>query len=711
MVLATLVLAGQPIYANDTWIHLALGEAFAREGPWLAADPHLFAAPGPPSPASWLGSASLYAAYALSGFTGLRILHALSVLAILVLVARVLRRAGADRAATSLGLVLFVLLSTYRLVQLRPDLFTMAATLALHPLLFAERIDQGRGPGAGRIAAAALLVAVWSNVHAAFVLAPILGLGAGAGLLALATIRGTNEERLRARRLLLAGGACTVAGLANPLGPNAYAAYSTAGTETLALASVMDEWNPTNLLGLPVPGLPPTWAAWLACWLCVAATAAGALRGLIERFASRAPKRAPVDPVLVALAIAGTTAAVVASRFLWLGVFALALAASLGSAQPPVATTASTARPIRRCARSALLTLFCGAASWAHLSVGDWPLVSRAMRAETADYAAPYPAERYSTHAVWFLADTGVEGRIFNDYPLGGFMSFWLTPALRMSSSGTMNVERAAMEANLAVAARQTIAPGERYAALLDRQGFDLFLGLGFPVEATPGRPIPCTVRHLEREPGWLPVYRNLRSAVYLRRSPRNDANLARIAAHYAAAGVPFDPERGFEPERVIEQAPEWAIAQGMLPVDFAGLRDRVEGARKAGRVDADVHRLATLLALLGLYERALELDRFALRVDPSDGAAAWRAIWNLTQLGRPEEARVLASRFEALTAGPQGRAQAAWSGLLERIVRADPAQRATLAAHLPLLRLDQLPDVRRGIATSPVRWRRPPHG
>ncbi|MGY8738985.1 MAG: hypothetical protein ACKVIW_15880, partial [bacterium] len=56
LVLITLALVGQPIYANDTWIHLALGEAFASQGPLLAADPHLFAAPGPPSPSSWLGS-------------------------------------------------------------------------------------------------------------------------------------------------------------------------------------------------------------------------------------------------------------------------------------------------------------------------------------------------------------------------------------------------------------------------------------------------------------------------------------------------------------------------------------------------------------------------------------------------------------------------------------------------------------------------------
>ena len=78
MLLAALTvwLAGQPLYANDTWIHLALGRAFAAGGPWLAVDPYLFAAPGPPDPSSWLGAITLFEIQSLLGLQALRVFHA-----------------------------------------------------------------------------------------------------------------------------------------------------------------------------------------------------------------------------------------------------------------------------------------------------------------------------------------------------------------------------------------------------------------------------------------------------------------------------------------------------------------------------------------------------------------------------------------------------------------------------------------------------------
>ncbi len=695
LVAATLVLAGQPIYANDTWIHLALGEAFAAEGPWLAADPHLFAAPAPPSPSSWLGSVAIFALWQLAGFAGLRIVHALAVLGILALVWHGMRRAGAPAIAASAGVAAFIALSTYRLVQLRPDLFTIAATLALFPLLFGPR----EGPDARRIAAAALLAAVWANAHAAFVLGPGLVLGASAVLGVVSWLPAEPalraDERRRAARLALAGLAMLAATLLNPQGPGAHRAYLASGTQTLGLESVIDEWNPTNLLAWPVPDLPPTLAAWLACWLCVVGLAVACTAWAWDRFRTPVardgnPPPAPLDPALLALAGAGLLAATRASRFLWLGFFALAaLGTLLGrrrSATPALLPTA-------------VLLLFTLGVAALHLQVGDWPIVSRSMRAEVTDYRVPYPTERYNAHAVWFLADSGVEGRVFNDYPLGGFMSFWLAPKLRMASSGTMNVAREAMEANLAIGARQTVRPGEDYAALLDRQGFDLFLGAGFPIEATPGRPIPCTTRHLEHEPGWMLVFRNLRSAVWLRRGARESENLARVADYYARAGVPFDPERGFDAGRAIDAAPAWAFEHGLVPADHAALVAHVRALQQARRVDDQAHRLAMLYATLGLYERALEIDRFIQSVDRGDPLSGWRILWNEIQLGR----------WEAALAAAQAGGANAWGPTIEQLKRADPSARATLRAHLPVLRLAQIEWLRAGVAVAPARSERPP--
>ena len=62
-VLSALLLysVGRPVASADTWLHLALGEAYLQEGPWLHADPILHTATGPPVPAASL-AASLAAA-------------------------------------------------------------------------------------------------------------------------------------------------------------------------------------------------------------------------------------------------------------------------------------------------------------------------------------------------------------------------------------------------------------------------------------------------------------------------------------------------------------------------------------------------------------------------------------------------------------------------------------------------------------------------
>ena len=53
--------------------------------------------------------------------------------------------------------------------------------------------------------------------------------------------------------------------------------------------------------------------------------------------------------------------------------------------------------------------------------------------------------------------------------------------------------------------------PGEDYAALLDRLDLDVFLGIRLADQQHRYR---ATTLHLERAPGWLPVFRNLESAV-----------------------------------------------------------------------------------------------------------------------------------------------------------------------------------------------------
>jgi hypothetical protein len=700
----TLVLVGQPLYANDSWVHLALGSHFAAEGPWLAADPHLFAAPGPPSPSSWLGAVGLSQVSALSGFAGLRLFHVLAVAGILALAWSVVRRASGSTVAASAGLVGFIVLSTYRLVQLRPELFSIAATLALFLLLVVPRA----GPGTRASGAAIVLSLVWANSHAAFLLGPVLILGVAASLWAFYSILGggmTGEERQRARRLAATGGLMLLASLVNPQGWDAHLAYFTAGGETLALAAVSDEWNPLAVWRFPTAGGPPTWAVWLMTWICLISVAAGATRLVLERGAAREGASTGLDPALVALAFAGSAAALIATRFVWLQIFGLALAAALlararaeGRSSPggPAAGDPSLLG-FGRQRGLALASLFLVGL---HFGAGDFPQVSRSLRSGFTDYRAPYDAGRFSSHAVWFLRDSGLSGRIHNPYPLGGFMSYWLSPEITMSASGAMNVRREAMETDLAVGMRLGMQPGESYANVLDRQGYDLFLGVGLPVEVPPNGQVASTVRHVERERDWVPVFRSLASAVYLRRNERNAANLERVRRYYEREGVPFDPQRGFDPAAVIAQSPAWATAHGVIPRDFADLVAAVVAEGEPNAPREEVNRLANLFATLGLYEEAMEIDRVTLARASGDWSAARRMIWGLLQQGRWSEAR---RASQTLDRENTARGQTSgWSESVELIVGAEPERRAAYVALMPLMQASDVPPLRKQFV-SPV--------
>ncbi|MEZ7980409.1 MAG: hypothetical protein QMC74_12045 [Myxococcota bacterium] len=680
LVLITLALVGQPIYANDTWIHLALGEAFASQGPLLAADPHLFAAPGPPSPSSWLGSLAIFEIESRFGFLGLRVFHAIVAAVILLLGWSLVAKVTASTRAASAGLVLFILLSTYRLVQLRPDLFSLAATLSVLLLLVVPR----EGPSSLGIASATVITALWANVHAAFLLGPLLILGVSASLFALPLLPGVavdTRDRARARQLGLAGGLMLIASLMNPQGWDAHLAYIVAGDDTLALSAVSDEWGPSNLFGWPKANLPPTWAAWIVCWIGVVATLLGARRLLSELRRGIPKQDRSIDPAILALAVAGMTGAILASRFLWLVLLPLAVGGALlfRRATPRL----EAPRPIA----TVLICLALMGASALHFWAGDWVLVSRSFRSPASDYASPYYPGRFSGHAVWFLMDSGVEGRIYNPYPLGGFMSFWLSPELTMSSSGTMNVAHEAMEANLAIANQMPGADGEGLHALLDRQGIDLFLGTGLPIEAIPGRRSPSTVRHLEGAAGWIPVFRSLRSAIYLRDNDRNRENLERIATYYKKEGVPFDFERGFRPAQAISAAPIWAISRGVASTDVALLTREVGEASRNGRVIPAMHRLSTMFATLGMYERSLAIERRILAIEPHNLLAAYRQVWCLLRIGRYNEALELAeARRQSLgSTDPNRNLVRNWVRTIEAVIDAPPGDRDRVINSVPL--------------------------
>ncbi|HXK23292.1 MAG TPA: hypothetical protein VMS55_11515 [Myxococcota bacterium] len=682
---AMAIAAGQPVFTDDLWWHLGLGEAYAQHGPWLHDDPLLFTAPGPPDASAWLSDAALFAVWKHAGFTGLRALHAAIVASLIALAFSLARRGSDSRAVAAAVGVAFVALAAYRLVQLRPELFSIGAALGLYALWGngAERASWRR------IAATALLFAVWANCHAAFPLGLALLAASAAAELAASVLAPPPlraASRARGARLAIAFFAGLLASFANPTGAAAYQAWLRAGESTPELARVADEWARFEPWHIPVANLPPSPLAWALAIALLASSPWLALRAL--RRTRDASPPAGVGPAAVAVSLVSLAALLTAVRFLWLGVFPLL----------------ALARATRGRIRTGWMSLAAVVLAAAFFPLGDWPMVSNAMPRSAAGYAEPYNAAKYYAHAIWFLEDAQLEGQVFTDYPIGGFVGFFGAPRLRAFVNGSLNVTRDAIDANRPLREGRGARPGETFLALLDRMQIDLYVGTRLPEPGPAGRPWFYTTALLEGAPGWLQVFRNADSAVYLRTNERNQANLARVADYYAREHVPFDPARGFEPESAIRAARLFAVTHGIVPVHFEDLAASAHTGPAAAR-RAAAGALASVYACLGLYERALRLDRATLEGDPTALSARRRMVWSLLRLGRFDEAqREAAALLEA--AGDDALSQRI-ARTASDIASLDDEARAARIATLPVFTPVEAQQAMAGMALPEVRTQR----
>ncbi|NRA10120.1 MAG: hypothetical protein HRU02_18330, partial [Myxococcales bacterium] len=422
----------------------------------------------------------------------------------------------------------------------------------------------------------------------------------------------------------------------------------------------------------------PTPLAFLLLWLLLVVTPLLCAGVAWRQFRSgRRDAALPFDPALLAVSGAAFCAALLAVRFLWLGVFPLLLIFDTIRR-----LSAERVAPPRIRTRWGLAV-----ATWllvfGFVKVGDWPFLSRGIPSSARGYAEPYVAGKYHPHAAWFLRDTGLSGKLYNAYHQGGFLSFWLSPELQTFVDGSLNVDPAVSHAYAALQARRGLSAEEGFLELLDRYEIDLFIGIGMPSAQRPNRPWRYTTAHLEGAKGWIPVFRSARSAVYLRDVPRNAENLRRVAHYYQGERVPFDLERGFEVESVLARAPSWALRFGLVPRDFAqATRQRFSPDQRASRRARD--RLANSLAVLGLYERAARLDEQTLARDPLLVSSRRRLVWALLRAGRVPEALEEAAVLEAAEGLDPLSAFVARSAR-EIAAFEDPALRAERIALLPV--------------------------
>ncbi|MCH7598277.1 MAG: tetratricopeptide repeat protein [Myxococcales bacterium] len=717
LVALVLVAVGQPIMTDDLWWHLALGDAYAQGGPWLAHDPLLFTSSGPPVAAAWLADLGLASIANLGGFTALRWTHVLLVTAILALAWSLLRRASHSRVAASLCTGAFIVLSAYRLIQLRPHLLTILFSLILYRLL----LESKECPSRRRVVAAVALCALWANLHAGFLLGPVL-LGVGiAGLVIYEIGSARSFAPVRTPRVVWLGIALVLGTLAtgfNPAGIDPHMAYLVAGSETPSLTRVADEWVALAAFRFPQAGSQPTPMAWIIFWLLLSGSLLAGIGALKHLGSDEHGTPLNVNPVLLALSALGVVAPLVAVRFIWLGIFPLLLlSTSLGSWLSMPLGSWLNSHPVHQAQKTpegktrSLAALGCSTAAALVLLVGfiqfgDWPGVSRSIPPTLQQFAQPYFAAKYQAHAAWMLDDANLEGNLFNEYYMGGFLGYWLAPRLRTFVNGSLNVSRDAMDANLPIREHRGVLAGESFLELLDRQGIDVFLGMGLPRLKLGNRPWYHTTAHLENTPGWILVFRNITSSVYLRDNRRNAENLARVAVYYRDRGVAFDSARGFDTARVIRDARNWAITNGVIPTYYDQLVANSRDAKSQQGLRS-LSLLASFYSALGLYDEAIEIDRGLLEQFPDVSIARRRLAWCSLRVGAFADAVKLAE-FRPLRGQADPLLQAA--GKIARIATEGTTEEgaeeklAGKIARLPVFTFAEARNLRAGMATPELR-------
>jgi hypothetical protein len=642
VLLVLLGLVGRPLATDDLWWHLALGEVYARQGPWVPEDPLYHTTQGQPTvPHEWLFQVAVHGLQRALGFQGLRVAHALAVAGIALSAFAIFRRAAAAAAPAALATSVLLVLSWYRLFQWRPDLASVLALLALYVLL----LERERPPGAARLCGALALFALWANLHSLFAIGLALLVAALLGvalerILLRACVRdapprsGAGLARPLALALLLAALASAV----NPRGFEQHATFfvESASGDIWRLEDDFLPWNPLRPAQDRRALVPLCWLLADALLAACALTAAFGLRRLLRERSAAALR--DFDALHLGLAAASLVAMLVAARFHWMAFFPLLYllrALRRRSERDPACGPAAA-----RAAAAAGLLLALAFPRGIQLDS-----YVREVAVEPAGYASPWLDQRYCGAGVRFLRDAGLEGRLFHPFNMGGFLGYWLAPRLKTFIDGRMDHYPSEVLDDYLRMRRASQAGAMRMLSeLLEKWQVDVFFGTGFPESRYSER---TWTAHLRRLPGWVPVFVSQTHSIFLRKVPRNSRNFALVKAYYLQRNVPFDPERGVDVSAAIRRRPGWAVSQGIVPAHYARLLAEREGSDPERR-RAALAELGELYGRVGAFADGVEVDRELAALDPQALEPRRRLADGLLQLGRAAEALAVAEELHA---------------------------------------------------------------
>ena len=652
---------GRPVATDDLWFHLKMGEVYGTETLWPEADPMLHTA-GDRRPVQheWLFGVATFGLERAIGLQGLRLVHVIAVCGIVLLVFASFRRESGAALPAVLATCIFLALSWRRLYQFRPDLVSIPAAIAIYHLLLASR----EGPSWRQVVIATALIWVWANAHSLFAIGLALGVAGWLGIWARSGLERRLPAEERSSRTPAAGrvgaaiGLGFLAALANPRGIGQHLTFFTS-TRDSAIWLVKDEWTPFDPFSIPgerAAGIDPL--AWLTTDALLLLLLLAAIAGGVAFLRRPAAERLRgVDPVLGALAFASAVAILVSLRFLWMSFFILLFL--LRTQRWGLAWHPTAARRVEWAMAGAALLLTLGT-----VRMDAWEGLAFEVGREPGGYlGTPYLAHRYSASGIRFLEEAGLQGNLFNPYYLGGYAGYRLAPRIRTFIDGrTEHYPDQVMRDYVEIVRAKSRSDRRTVFQLLDAYQVDIFLGVGLPEGYYADL---YTVELVARKPDWILVYRSIDHAVYLRRNLRNRENLWRVATYYRERGIPFDSRKGLSPRDVIREAPEWAIAQGMISASFPELAAQLGNDDPEERYRA-LDAIGNTAWLLGEYRVQIEADRAASALRPDAREPRRRLANTYLRQRRFKDAERLARELYESDPGDE-RAKALYEFILAR--------------------------------------------
>jgi hypothetical protein len=543
-----------PIANPDLGWHLALGRFVVETGNVPDTEPFTHTAHGAPMVAfEWLSQTAYYGLTQVAGLLGLRWANAGLTALLLVAFFAMLRRAGVAPTLALLGVALYAVIAQPRF-QLRPHMINIAFLMAMYATLFAGRPALGRRRQLGVFVATLL----WINMHSGAVLLPVL--------LAIHLAAEWIDRRLDRRKprtldpgtgdLWRWAALLALTATALVITPNHFRLFPYLVESARLNTQVSLEW-----LSMPAPwdAVAKSPLAVTCFWLVAAATAVAAW--LTRR-------RQPLSRLAVVLFATGLP--IHSQRFAW--VYFIPLLFTLGELSRWLSERGLAIPLPRRIRRRALasvaaLVALVGITTPTLVAPIPWSQLGRRF-----DAGFNFRPTMFPIAALDFLDEVDLRGPLFNSNKWGGYI-LWRTydkyPVFIDGRWITIG------ETVLLDSYRVSHRLPESF-AILDAYGIEILLVHRGWMTAD-----------LLATHGWLPVFENLNSSVYLRDRPESAANLERCAAYYRARDIPFSRHAGFDEHAAFLANRGWANRFGVtrFHLDQFGAHGRHLDDREAKRV------------------------------------------------------------------------------------------------------------------------------